>query len=390
MNKKLLFLAGLAPLVAAPALVVASCSSSTSSSLNEEQAKEALKKSFDYLQSKIYFFGEKLPSEVKLTQTDLPALKPSQNLGFATKYFDKAVTDNDEAGTKKIKIQVSKGNLVKEEVFEFKGFLTKQQKDNETKESKLKIEDYINLDPVSPITSSFADAQTKTAVRKSTVVVKDYKDPSKAPKASEIENYIKDFDTKKNQLLSDQATSDKDDEFNLYFKSLVKEKAKTDGLKSENFKFSNISKRVVGTINAPVITADVQLVDNGKESGVVKLELVGLMLDDKYDVNTLINQTLESVGTIYSPFIDDAKSSVKLASEIKSASELENVLLSDWKTIGNDTTVPIEITAEISEIVSANDSEGSLTVKFNFKRTDNSKNQDLGTKEIKLFGFKLA
>ena len=29
MNKKLLFLAGLAPLVAAPALVVASCSSST-------------------------------------------------------------------------------------------------------------------------------------------------------------------------------------------------------------------------------------------------------------------------------------------------------------------------------------------------------------------------
>ena len=386
MNKKLLFLAGLAPLVAAPALVVASCSSSTSSSLNEEQAKEALKKSFDYLQSKIYFFGEKLPSEVKLTETDLPALKPSQNLGFATKYFDKAVTDNDESGTKKIKIQVSKGNVVKEEVFEFKGFLTKQQKDNETNESKLKIEDYINLDPVSPITSSFAGDQTKTAVRKSTVVVKDYKDPSKAPKASEIENYIKDFDTKKDQLLSDQVTSDKDDEFNLYFKSLVK----TDGLKSENFKFSNISKRVVGTINTPVITADVQLVDNGKESGVVKLELVGLMLDDKYDVNTLINQTLESVGTIYSPFIDDTKSSVKLASEIKSASELENVLLSDWKTIGNDTTVPIEITAEISEIVSANDSEGSLTVKFNFKRTDNSKNQDLGTKEIKLFGFKLA
>ena len=57
--------------------------------------------------------------------------------------------------------------------------------------------------------------------------------------------------------------------------------------------------------------------------------------------------------------------------------------------MGGDLIVPISIKVEIAEIMEANDSEGSLKVKFNFTR-DGGTTEASATKEIKLFGFQIV
>ena len=411
MNKKLLFLAGLAPLVAAPALVVASCSSSTTTDgttgMTPEEtaaATKAIENAKNYLESKSYFFADKKPSEVDLKQIALPALKPSQNLGFSTKYFydDKNVTNNDETGEKTIRIEVSRG---KAKLSNQSAVLKlKSNKVDET-DAKTKIDQLINLDPVKDEgTSSSKAKDQKTTVRRATVFVKDYNDSSKAPKASEISNYVKDFDTKRLDLFlkepSDEKVTSKG--VTLGWKSLVK-KDQTN-LKAENFMVSNVKQTQVGSILAPSITFDLKLNngekdDKAKESGIVQVNLVGFQLDQAYasQVQHLLEQAAEQYGALYSPIINDAEAMKKLPSQIKSAAdpkkELESVFLADWNIMGGDLIVPITIDVTIEDVVSANDAEGSLTVKFKFerKKMDGEGSTPASTtKEIKLFGFQLA
>ena len=403
MNKKLLFLAGLAPLVAAPALVVASCSSSTTTDgttgMTPEEtaaATKAIENAKNYLESKSYFFADKKPSEVDLSKTDLPALKQSQNLGFSTKYFydDKNVTNNDETGEKTIRIEVSRG---KAKLSNQSAVLKlKSTKDDET-DSKTKVDELLNLDPVvsQPISPLAGQTETKKTVRKATVFVKDYDQEATAPEASKISEFIKNFETKRLDLFLRQSSDEKVNikGFDLGFKSLVK-KDKND-LKVENFEFSNVRQTKVGSIEAPSITFDLRLQsdDKSKKSAPVEVNLVGFRLDEGYKdkVKDLFNQAITEFGGLYNPIIDESKTANVKASSV-TKDNLTNYLLTDWKDMGGDLIVPIEIESSIVDVVSSNDSEGSLTVKFKFKRV--GKGADItpieDEKEIKLFGFQVV
>ena len=407
MNKKLLFLAGLAPLVAAPALVVASCSSSTTTDgttgMTPEEtaaATKAIENAKNYLESKSYFFADKKPSEVDLSKTDLPALKPSQNLGFSTKYFydDKNVTNNDETGEKTIRIEVSRG---KAKLSNQSAVLKlKSNKVDETDE-KTNVDKLLNLDPVKGISGK--DNNKKTTVRKVTVFVKDY-DKNSAPEASKISEFVKNFETERLNLFlkspSDKKVMAKDEQtVQIGWESLVKKDI--NNLKAENFIVSNVKQTQIGSILAPSITFDLQLQNDAKDktSGIVQVNLVGFRLDEGYkdQVQHLLEQAAAEYGTLYSPIVDDKQSVTKKASEIKNATdakeELKKYLLADWNVMGGDLIVPITIDVTIEEVVSANDSEGSLTVKFKFDRKINSgegSTQASTTKEIKLFGFQIV
>ena len=404
MNKKLLFLAGLAPLVAAPALVVASCSSSTTTDSTTgmtpeeaQAAKDAMNRAKAYLESKSYFFADKKPSELDLSKTALPALKPSQNFGFSTKYFDKDFKDNDETGEKSIRIQVSRGKIKLAD--QYAVLKLKSSKDDETEE-KLNVDQLLNLDPVNKSTTK---KDEKTTVRKATIFVKDYDDKGdKAPKASEIKKFVDNFETERLNLFLKEPSDDKvmaaeDQKVQIGWKSLVKASA-ANKLTKDNFAVSNVDQTKMGSILAPSITFDLRLKDGDKTSGPVQVNLVGFRLDEGYkdQVQPLLEQAATEYGTLYSPIVDDSKSVSKKASEIKNATdakeELKKYLLADWNIMGGDLIVPITIDVTIEEVVSANDAEGSLTVKFKFDRKINSGEGTTPastTKEIKLFGFQL-
>ena len=410
MNKKLLFLAGLAPLVAAPALVVASCSSSTTtdgsstpSNDAKEQAKQAAIRAKNYLESKSYMYADKKPSELKDVVISA-ALKPSQNFGFKTEFFKGA--SNDDEGTQEIKIVTTRGELKSEPIIAT--LKLKSSKDDET-DAQTKITDLLNLDQLNnvPEGSTFnGQSQQNGKIRRTTVFVKDYDNKNNtAPEASKISEFIeasKDVNDKKwKDLFLGSGDDSKvvSDGVTLGWKSLVKKS--TTNLKPENFVLSNVHQTQIGSILAPSITFDLQLQNDKKDkkSGIVQVNLVGFRLDEGYknQVQHLLEQAATEYGTLYSPIVDETKSVSKKASEIKNAEkpadELQKYLLTDWNIMGGDLIVPITIDVKIEEVVSANDSEGSLTVKFKFDRKQmegEGSTSASTTKEIKLFGFQIV
>ena len=403
MNKKLLFLAGLAPLVAAPALVVASCSSSTTTDgttgMTPEEAqaaKDAMNRAKAYLESKSYLFADKKPSELKLEEVELPALKPSQNFGFSTKYFDKDFKDNDETGEKSIRIQVSRGKIKLAD--QYAVLKLKSTKDDET-DDKTKVDELLNLDPVKGISGK--DSNQKTTVRRATIFVKDYDNQDQAPKASEIKKFIDNFETERLNLFLKSETEDKvfakeDPKVQIGWKSLVKPSA-AKKLDVKNFIFDNarVRQTKVGSIEAPSITFDLRLQsdDKSKTSAPVEVNLVGFRLDADYknQVGELFKQATTEFGALYNPIIDDNKTKDVLADSV-TLDNLESYLFADWNKFGGDLIVPIQIEAKAKKIVSSDNTNGSLKVEFEFTRVGDGADVTplKDTKEITLFGFKVV
>ena len=431
MNKKLLFLAGLAPLVAAPALVVASCSSSTttdgSTSATPEQnkqAEDALKAAKFYLESKASIYIGKKPSELEFDVNFAPALQPSRNFGFRTQVIASKSEGNDDAkGTKEVTIKVSKRVLdgkddqgkdktkviSKEEKVTLTGLLTEAQEQAESqKDAKTKISDYINLDKiiVSGGTSSKVDQPQKSeTLRKATIYVKDSKDASKAPEytAENVKELI--------DALNNSAEKGKDEIIKKYldvtinsnqidgfgYTSLVK---KT-GLTAANFKWTNVRETKNGNILSPTISADLQLVDGDKESGIVKVEIVGFKLAKGYEdkVKPLIDSMVQDFGTLYNPIVDDEKIKTLTPQEVfndpsKYLKDTDSgILLAEWNNVGGDIVMPLTMSAEIVEnkVKSFNNADGSITLELKLKRVDGTVEKDTEfTKELTIFGFKVS
>ena len=399
MNKKLLFLAGLAPLVAAPALVVASCSSSTTDN-SKQQANEAANRAKTYLESKSYLYADKKPSELKEIVA-LAALKPSQNFGFTTQFSNDSANDKEDDGIKSIKIVTKRGDVTSDPVTAT--LKVKSAKANET-DDKTKVDELLNLDKFTAAPeSTFAD-QPHT-MRRSTVFVRDYNDKDKAPKASEISTYIdyvKNKDPKWTDLFLKEDTSEAvtapapNNKDQIGWKSLVKQ-GKKGILSDENFEIVDIWQTKVGSIEAPSITFNMRLKSDKKQdeeiktSGIVQVNLVGFQLDPAYkeQVKTLFDQATTEFGSLYNPIIDESKTASVKASSVTDDKALANYLLPEWNVMGGDLVVPIEIKPTITKIVSSNDSEGSLKVLVKFERTgDGTTTTPLSVeKEITLFGF---
>ena len=242
-------------------------------------------------------------------------------------------------------------------------------------------------------------------IKQQFVKLKDYDQKDKAPKASEIEDFVNNFDTKRLDLFLKEPSDEKVNAKNepnvqIGWKSLVKSAAKDKKLDVKNFVFEKekVSKTKIGSILAPSITFELRLQsdDGNKKSAPIQVNLVGFQLDKPELVQPLLDQAAAEYGTLYSPIVNDKQSVTKKASEIKNAEkpaeELQKYLLPDWNIMGGDLVVPITIDVTIKDVVSANDAEGSLTVKFKFERKfmdGEGQTPASTTKEIKLFGFQL-
>ena len=428
MNKKLLFLAGLAPLVAAPALVVASCSSSTtdgSTSVTPEQAKQAedaLKSAKFYLESKASIYIGKKPSELEFDVNFAPALQPSRNFGFRTQVIaSKSEGNDDTKGTKEVTIKVSKRVLdgkddqgkdktkviSKEEKVTLTGLLTEAQAQAESqKDAKTKIADYINLDKiiVSDGTSKADQPQKSETLRKATIYVKDSQNEANAPEYT-AENVKELIDALNNptgkgndkiiqKYLDVKTDSNQIDGFG--YTSLVK---KT-GLTAANFKWTNVRETKNGNILSPTISADLQLVDGDKESGIVKVEIVGFKLAKGYEdkVKPLIESMVQDFGTLYNPIVNDEKIKTLTPQEVSdNASKYlksgdDGILLPEWNNVGGDIVMPLTMSAEIVEnkVKSFNNADGSITLELKLKRVGGTVETGEFTKELTIFGFKIS
>ena len=421
MNKKLLFLAGLAPLVAAPALVVASCSSSTtdgSTSATPEQAKQAedaLKAAKFYLQFKAPFYSGALPSEVEFDPNFAPALQPSRNFGFRTIVTGaKGTSDknDDTKGEKTVDIKVSKrvpdgvdsnGKPKTKEVsatttLTLKGFLTKEQQENEKSNEKTKIADYINLDTISANSKASA---TNKVLRQATIYVKEVgKDASQEFTKANVDEFIKGLqegDKKVVEKYLDLTAVSADKVDGVGYKTLVKK----DGLTKENFQWTNLGLTKNGNIKTPSITGYLQLKDGDKLSGFVKVEFTGFKLLESYkdEVKPLIDSMVQDFGTLYNPIVDDEKIKNLSPEEVFNnpsnylKSTDQGILLSQWDDVGGDLVMPLQMKATIVEnkVKSFNNADGSITLELTLKRVGGTVEKDTEfKKELTIFGFKVS
>ena len=421
MNKKLLFLAGLAPLVAAPALVVASCSSSTtdgSTSATPEQAKQAedaLKAAKFYLQFKAPFYSGALPSEVEFDPNFAPALQPSRNFGFRTIVTGaKGTSDknDDTKGEKTVDIKVSKrvpdgvdsnGKPKTKEVsatttLTLKGFLTKEQQENEKSNEKTKIDDYINLDTISANSKASA---TNKVLRQATIYVKEVgKDASQEFTKANVDEFIKGLqegDKKVVEKYLDLTAVSADKVDGVGYKTLVKK----DGLTKENFQWTNLGLTKNGNIKTPSITGYLQLKDGDKLSAFVKVEFTGFKLLESYkdEVKPLIDSMVQDFGTLYNPIVDDEKIKNLSPEEVFNnpsnylKSTDQGILLSQWDDVGGDLVMPLQMKATIVEnkVKSFNNADGSITLELTLKRVGGTVEKDTEfKKELTIFGFKVS
>ena len=430
MNKKLLFLAGLAPLVAAPALVVASCSSSTttdgSTSATPEQnkqAEDALKSAKFYLESKASIYIGKKPSELEFDVNFAPALQPSRNFGFRTQVIANKTEGNDDAkGTKEVTIKVSKTVLdgkddqgkdktkviSKEEKVTLTGLLTEAQAEAEKTNEKTKIADYINLDKIIVSGGTSKDTQPQpqsSTLRKATIYVKDARDEKKAPEytpenVKELIDALNNPAEPKNteaikKYLDVAISSNQIDGFG--YTSLLK---KDGQFGVDNFKWTNVRETKNGNILSPTISADLQLVDGDKESGIVKVEIVGFKLAKGYEnkVKPLIESMVQDFGTLYNPIVNDEKIKTLTPQEVSdNASKYlksgdDGILLPEWNNVGGDIVMPLTMSAEIVEnkVKSFNNADGSITLELKLKRVGGTVETGEFTKELTIFGFKIS
>ena len=420
MNKKLLFLAGLAPLVAAPALVVASCSSSTttdgSTSATPEQAKQAedaLKAAKFYLQFKAPFYTGALPSEVEFDPNFAPALQPSRNFGFRTIVTGaKGTSDknDDTKGEKTVDIKVSKrvpdgvdsnGKPKTKEVsatttLTLKGFLTKEQQENE-KTGKTNIADYINLDTI----SANSKAATNKTLRQATIYVKEVGNAN-SPEFTQanVDELIKGLQSADKTIVEKylDLTVSADKVNLLGYKTLVKK----NGLDKPNFQWTNLGLTKNGNIKTPSITGYLQLKDDDKLSGFVKVEFTGFKLVESYkdEVKPLIDSMVQDFGTLYNPIVDDEKIKNLSPEEVSKSPDQYlkavadgGILLPDWNKVGGDLVMPLQMEAKIVEnkVKSFNNADGSITLELTLKRIDGTAEKDTEfKKELTIYGFKVS
>ena len=420
MNKKLLFLAGLAPLVAAPALVVSSCSSSTtdgSTSVTPEQAKQAedaLKAAKFYLQFKAPFYSGALPSEVEFDPNFAPALQPSRNFGFRTIVTGaKGTSDknDDTKGEKTVDIKVSKrvpdgvdssGKPKTKEIsatttLTLKGFLTKEQQENEKSNEKTKIADYINLDTI----GANSKAATNKTLRQATIYVKEV-GQSGSPEFTQanVDELIKGLQSADKTIVEKylDLTVSADKVNPLGYKTLVKK----NGLDKPNFQWTNLGLTKNGNIKTPSITGYLQLKDGDKLSGFVKVEFTGFKLVESYknEVKPLIDSMVQDFGTLYNPIVDDEKIKNLSPEEVfknpdqylKAAAD-GGILLPEWNKVGGDLVMPLEMEAKIVEnkVKSFSNADGSITLELTLKRVDGTAEKDTEfKKELTIYGFKVS
>ena len=367
----------------------------------EAQINSAFKATSQFLNDQSYVYADKKPSDFDLaTNKDkLKLLDPSQNFGYKTELITtKKQDDNDdENGTKKAKISLTRGKQTKQLDITLKGFATTKQKTktNRTKRqtqatNDLDVNTYFNLE-------SETSGSTSTTLFRSPLKLKDKVNIN----ASEIPNYL--TGAKLKEIIDIETV--KTGTGTGPFEALLKAALPT----GVSLKFSNIKQVIEKGILLPQISADVQLTkqeqDAIKESSVVKVIVSGFTTDDNFLTTDLLAQAAQAFSTFDSPIKLETTPTQppyratttgynsKKASEIKTL----DLLKQEFKT---GTTVdsnnyleytssglsPIKI--KLLELVkdSQNDQNGSLKIRIQLEWKDKPELETI-EREITLFGF---
>ena len=389
MNKKLLFLAGLAPLVAAPALVVASCSTSdstnnggTTGDVAEKLPSEGvsdLVKAIDNVKRlfkdhaatfSLYkpsqFGPAKTSKAAAVPKAYLPILDPRQNFGFETKY--EALEDKDADGTKKVKVKFTRGTETKDEEITIDGFLTTNGETNEKK-------DELNPEKVLVGFRRNSSSTNPIPVAVNGLIKAELKD-------KKLDEYLtKDaqaiIDEVKDQILVKSGSSKGD----------TTEKSKIVAAEPKPFQWDvfGVKKNAIGIkIQIAKANGTSKKDDSAKEekSGVYLLKV---QFGDDAELNS---QNFEAQAYGFATFNNPVKVGSKennwyldkKASQIKSTEELMAQLDPD---LLKGLFVPTDITLIEN---SANDSEGSLRIKVKL----GFKGDTPKLMNIKLYGFKIG
>ena len=343
-----------------------------------------------------------------------PALQPSRNFGFRTIVTGaKGTSDknDDTKGEKTVDIKVSKrvpdgvdsnGKPKTKEVsatttLTLKGFLTKEQQENEKSNEKTKIADYINLDTI----SANSKAATNKTLRQATIYVKEVgKNDSPEFTKANVDEFIKGLEEGNKDVVAkylDLTAVSADKVDGVGYKTLVKK----DGLTKDNFQWTNLGLTKNGNIKTPSITGYLQLKDGDKLSGFVKVEFTGFKLLESYkdEVKPLIDSMVQDFGTLYNPIVDDEKIKNLSPEEVfKNPSNYlkstdQGILLSQWDDVGGDLVMPLQMKATIvdNKVKLFNNADGSITLELTLKRVDGTAEKDTEfKKELTIFGFKVS
>ena len=394
-SKKFLLTMGLLPLVVAPVAVVASCSTTATT-----DAQKAMLNNQIFFSENVRFIKGFLPDQksflkgIQITQENGQkktlkfTLDPRQNYGFKTEIVGEE--DNNDSGTKKVTLKLTRGNEQQTQVIELKDLLTNQDVENE-KDPKLNFGEVFKS----------AHFNREVAAFDNIGVLGPIPDTDKGEKwpILSIDEFLKKTD-----------------------EEIVKEyRERILGGKPEGLDIE-ITKRRQKTVNGIKINeiiADIRLIKKEADGTIKKSGIYNAIFKDKNLKNVRnglrTEKYLKKYGYTFSTFNTPMKElsegqfySEKLASEFEVTDPAQQEikmkeLLTELKGYDEGTFFfkKMPMYATLKSIGKANDSEGSLEVTFEFQwQNDKSADSEASepddqisltpiTMNLKLYGFKV-
>ena len=393
-SKKFLLTMGLLPLVVAPVAVVASCSTTATT-----DAQKAMLNNQIFFSENVRFIKGFLPDQksflkgIEITQDDGQkktlkfTLDPRQNYGFKTEIVGEE--DNNDSGTKKVTLKLTRGNEQQTQVIELKDLLTNQDVENE-KDEKLNFEEV------------FKDSKFNREVATFNSIGVSGPTPDETP------------DNKWPILSIEKFLKKTDEEITEEYRQTI-----LGGKPGLDFKISNLRQKTVNGIKINEIIGDIRLIKKEADGTIKKSGIYNINFYNKNFKNVRnglrTEEYLRKYGHTFSTFNTPMNEltegnfySQRLASEFEVTDPAEQEakmkeLLTELKGYDKDTFFfkKWPMFATLKSIGKANDSEGSLEVTFEFQWQDD-KSADSAESEpddqisltpipmnLKLYGFKV-
>ena len=384
MTKKLWLTAGFLPFVVAPVAIVASCSNDlnnieagqiptipSESQADADKAVANIKMLFYGHISTFHLFKASQfgPTQINNSKSPfpkayLPKLDPRQNFGFQSEY--QTIEDNDDLGLKKLKVTLTRGTEVKEEILEIKGFLTNAAAQNETENHLDPEKVFKGFDRTNP--TSFNKLLTATV--SGTPDIKTYLAKDAQTIVDEIKSQILKAPAQPGTPNQQAATSPE-----VEIKALV----------AKPIQWSTFGvKENVLRLDVQIVEKSTSLADPAtpKKSGVYSLMINGFAQNEELFNEANFNAAAYGVNTLNSP--------------VRPATGKDYYATKRASEITTDELLKAEIDPNLSSILkisdiqlvpnSANDQEGSLrvTAQLGFA------NKISKTMNFKLYGFKIV
>ena len=393
-SKKFLLTMGLLPLVVAPVATIASCSTTAST-----DAQKAMLNNQIFFSENVRFIKGFLPDQksflkgIEITQDDGQkktlkfTLDPRQNYGFKTEIVGEE--DNNDSGTKKVTLKLTRGNEQQTQVIELKDLLTNQDVENE-KDEKLNFEEV------------FKDSKFNREVATFNSIGVSGPTPDETP------------DNKWPILSIEKFLKKTDEEITEEYRQTI-----LGGKPGLDFKISNLRQKTVNGIKINEIIGDIRLIKKEADGTIKKSGIYNINFYNKNFKNVRnglrTEEYLRKYGHTFSTFNTPMNEltegnfySQRLASEFEVTDPAEQEikmkeLLTELKGYDEGTFFfkKMPMYATLKSIGKANDSEGSLEVTFEFQWQDD-KSADSAESEpddqisltpipmnLKLYGFKV-